>query len=86
MDKVIIEGKDNSGKPKQDYADRLAEMTEPELLKATEKAIWLSAYANNNPRSDYHWYCDVCYSECNRRGNIDLYRTAHKAAMKSAGC
>ena len=30
-------------------------------IEETERMIWLSAFANNNPRSDYHWRCDACY-------------------------
>ena len=85
MEKLIIEGKNNYGKPKQEYADKLAVMTEQELFKSTEQMIWLAAYASNNPRSDYHWQCDACHSECVRRNNVELYSAAHKAAMKSAG-
>ena len=35
--------------------------------------MWLSAYAANNPRSDYHWQCDACYDEAIRRGDEGLY-------------
>lgn len=45
--------------------------------------IWLSAYASNNPRSDYHWQCDACYDECKKRGKEDIYNRAHKANVEA---
>lgn len=42
--------------------------------------IWLSAYANNNPRSDYHWQADACYDEAARRGKPELYVQAYEKA------
>ena len=75
-DRLAIEGKDNYGKPRQEFADRLAAADEPEFLRIAEQSIWLSAYAGNNPRSDYHWQADACYDEARRRGNPDLYQQA----------
>ena len=72
------EGNDNYGKPKADYLAKLAEMEEPALLEETKNKIWLSAYASNNPGSDYHWHCDACYDECARRERIDIYEKAFK--------
>lgn len=77
MDKLILEGRGNSGL-KQDYADKIAKMTDEELSKEMESKIWLSAYASNNPRSDYHWQCDATWAEGNRRNKSDLYIAAHK--------
>ena len=57
---LTLPGNDNYSKPRQNYADRISAMTDEELLKETESTIWLSAYANNNPRSDYHWQADAC--------------------------
>lgn len=73
-------GKDNAGKPKSDYLARIAAMDAEPLAHETELKIWLSAFAANNPRSDYHWHCDACYDECQRRGRGDIYSTAHKRA------
>ena len=73
-------GKDNYGKPKSDYVESLAKMTDEALLKETEHKIWLSAYAHNNPRSDYHWHCDACYDECGSRQKPEIYSRAHKKA------
>jgi hypothetical protein len=80
---MLLDGKDNYGKPKQDYADKLAEMGETAFLMAAEQAIWLSAYASNNLRSDYHWHADACYDEAVRRGRPELYSQAHIAASSS---
>jgi hypothetical protein len=81
MEKLTIEGKDNYGKPRQDFANKLVAADEAGYLKIAEQSIWLSAYANNNPRSDYHWQADACADEARRRGNPELYNRAwHKAA------
>lgn len=73
-------GNDNYGKPKSEYIEKLKNMDEKKLLETTEQMIWLSAYAANNPRSDYHWQCDACYDECGRRDRIDIYKKAWRQA------
>jgi len=78
-----LDGKDNYGNPKQDYADKLVAMDETAFLRAAEQAIWLSAYASNNPRSDYHWQADACYADAVRREKPELYSQAHVAASNS---
>lgn len=78
-------GKDNSGKPKTEYITRISGMDDAALLKETESKIWLSAYAGNNPRSDYHWHVDVCYDEWKHRGKLDQYDVAYKTASRKAG-
>jgi len=78
------EGKDNRGNPKQDYLDKLSKQSDQELFNTCEQMIWLSAYANNNPRSDYHWQCDACYDECVKRDKSDIYSRAHKKASEGA--
>lgn len=80
MDKY--KGLDNYGKPKNEYLDKIAKMTDKELHDETKDKIWLSAYAANNPRSDYHWHCDATYDEWNRRNNIDGYRKAYDKVYK----
>jgi len=80
MDKLTLEGKNNYGKPKQDFADELAAASDEEYLKIAEEYIWLSAWAANNRRSDYHWMCDATYDEAKRRGKPELYGQAHKMA------
>jgi hypothetical protein len=85
-EKLTIEGTDNYGKLRQAFADRLAAaVSDAEYLELAEQYIWLSAYADNNPRSDYHWMCDACYAEAGRRGKPELYRKAWEQAsgMKS---
>lgn len=71
-------GNDNYGKPKIEYLQKIIAMDENQLQKETEQAIWLSAYANNNGRSDYHWQCDACYDVSKKFG--DLYTRAYNAA------
>lgn len=80
---LTLEGKDNRGRPRQEYAERIAALDEAGFLKEAEQKIWLSAFANNNPRSDYHWHADACYDEAARRGKPELYRAAFDAAVKS---
>jgi hypothetical protein len=82
---VTFDGNDNFGKPRQDFADKLTTMDEAAYLKAAEQVIWLSAYANNNPKSDYHWQATACYKEAERRGDKALYTRAYEQARKSAG-
>ena len=83
MEKLIIEGKDNYGVPKQEFADRIAIMNEGLLLSTMETIIWLSAYATNNKRSDYHWQSQTCYNECKRRNKLDLYEVAYDRVAKT---
>ncbi|RNB59468.1 hypothetical protein EDM57_04825 [Brevibacillus gelatini] len=72
------EGKDNYGRPKSEYLEKLSNMDYESLLKETEDKIWLSAYAANNPRSDYHWQVDACYDEWSKRGDVKGYEKAYK--------
>ncbi len=78
--KLTIEGKDNSGKPRQLFADKIASISDAEFLKVAEQTIWLSAFANNNRRSDYHWQADACAEEATRRGQPELYQQAWERA------
>jgi hypothetical protein len=73
---LTLDGKDNSGKPRQDFAEKMAAMDDDAFVKEAEHRIWLSAYANNNPRSDYHWQADACWSEAQRREKPELYKLA----------
>jgi hypothetical protein len=77
--------KDNYGMPKQEYLDRLSALSDDLLFSETKDKIWLSAYASNNPRSDFHWQCDACYNEWKKRNNLNRYDEAHKAVMASCG-
>ncbi len=85
IDAVQIEGKDNYFKPRQEFADKIAGMNDAEFVKHAETIIWLSAFANNNPRSDYHWQASTCYTEAHRRNDPSLYTKAYDRARKSAG-
>jgi hypothetical protein len=85
MPKDIYRGNDNQGKPRLAYALRIWWMTDAELLTETEHKIWLSAFASNNPRSDYHWHVDMCWDEWTRRDKIDKYSEAYDNACKSTG-
>ena len=78
------EGKDNYGKPKSEYLEKLAGMDDDGLFAETKDKIWLSAYANNNPRSDYHWHADACYDECAKRGKPEIYQRAYDYNVRSA--
>ena len=75
--------KDNFGNPRSLYFDKLVGMDNRQLFKECKDKIWLSAYAHNNPRSDYHWQCDACYDECNRRGKESIYQAAHDYLTKN---
>lgn len=79
------QGRDNYGEPKFLYLAKLWWKSDKDLLAATEQMIWLSAYASNNPRSDYHWQADACYDEWVRRDKADQYTVAFEAAKLSAG-
>ncbi|PGK51873.1 hypothetical protein CN918_29210 [Priestia megaterium] len=72
------EGKDNYGKPKMDYVTKVIDMTDEELYKETMRKIYMSAFANNNSRSDYHWHVDVCYEEWEKREKLKEYDRAYK--------
>lgn len=73
---INYSGKDNYGHPKSEYLTKLKEMSDYELYETTKDLIWLSAYANNNPRSDYHWKCDACYDVWKSRGRLEQYDKA----------
>lgn len=81
MEKQLL---DNYGRPRSDYTERLAAMDEAALFDECKQMIWLSAYAGNNPRSDYHWQCDATYAECARREKPEIYSRAHKVVSRDA--
>ena len=83
MQNTKYSGKDNLGKPKSDYLSKIAAMDDKELHFECERMIWLSAYAANNNRADYHWQCDACYDECKTRNKEEIYSNAHKSASES---
>ena len=75
-----MQGRDNNGRPRTDYRDKLSAMDDAALAAECEQKIWLSAYANNNPRSDYHWHADACHDECSERGKPEIYSEAWERA------
>lgn len=81
---IKYEGNDNYDNPKSIYLDKLGIMDDRELRDACSQMIWLSAYANNNPRSDYHWQCDACYDECERRDKGYIYEQEHTKLVAEA--
>lgn len=83
-DRLTIPGVNNNGRPRQEYADHIALLTDAAFIVHAEQKIWLSAYASSNTRSDYHWQADACYDEAQRRGKPELYSEAHKNAVRSA--
>ncbi len=76
--KTRFGGKDNYGKLKSIYIDRILGMDDKALQKECEHTIWLSAFASNNHRSDYHWHVDVCYAVCSMNDKTDIYKQAYK--------
>ena len=71
-------------KPRLAYGLKVWLMTDEQMYVQTEQMIWLSAFAANNPRSDYHWKVDFLYAECVRRGREDLYQKAWEHASGTA--
>jgi hypothetical protein len=78
-------GKDNYGKPRLEYMQKLEKMTDEELEKESDQKMWLSAFANNNPRSDFHWHVDLIYDEWYARGKGHRYGEIHTALTKRLG-
>ncbi len=76
---LCLDGTDNSGKPRQAFADKIAALDDREFQAEAAHRIWLSAFANNNPRSDFHWQADACYADAARRGKPELYMAAWQA-------
>lgn len=77
-------GQDNYGHDKQEYVAKLQAMELPALEKETESKIWLSAYAANNPRSDYHWHVDACWDVLMlRTGTDEAYAACYKRVWDS---
>lgn len=75
--KVKFEGFDNCRKPKSEYIEKVEKISEEDLFKECKSKIWLSAYTNNNPKSDYHWQADVCWQECQDREKGEIYKKAY---------
>lgn len=67
------------------YANELQALSDEALRSKVNMKIWLSAYANNNPRSAFHWQCDAAYDECERRNRLDIYKEEHQRLVAEAG-
>ena len=80
---AVYTGNDNYGKPKALYLEKINGMSNEDLQAECEKKMWLSAFANNNPRSDYHWMIDACYDECQGRNSLEIYDKAYKNITKN---
>lgn len=50
-----------------------------------KQMVFLSAYANNNPKSDYHWMVDATYDECVKRKKPEIYQKGYTQAKASCG-
>ena len=81
---MVLEGTDNYGRPRQEFADRISQESDEGLVLICEDYVWLSAYASNNPRSDYHWMVDACYDEAKARGKVELYDRGWRRASGRA--
>jgi hypothetical protein len=81
-DRLTLDGNDNYGEPRQEFADAIAAMCDDDFVRRAKDCIWLSAFANNNPSSDFHWKADACYSEAARRGKPELYKRAWEKAAE----
>jgi hypothetical protein len=78
-----FEGKDNYGKPWAEYIEKVAQMTDEQIVEECEQKIWLSAFAANNPRSDYHTHVDILWAECHHRGKEELYSRGYEQASET---
>ncbi len=71
-------------KEKLQYAKIIATMTDAELEEECEQKIWLSAYANNNQKADFHWQCNACYTEAQKRDvKAVIYQKAYETIRRS---
>lgn len=80
-----FQGNDNYGKPRIDYVRKVQAMSLAKLEEETDSKIWLSAFANNNQRSDYHWHVDVCYIECEARQPGMYERVFNRVRKRTCG-
>jgi hypothetical protein len=60
------------------YKAKLQEMNDDQLYEECKRTAWFSAYANSNPKSDYHFMCDLCYEECITRNKPELFQKAKR--------
>jgi hypothetical protein len=77
-----VAGFDNYRNPRMEYVRQIEKMTDDQLDKETGQKIWLSAYANNNPRSDFHWHVDLLNNEWDIRGQHERYGKIYDRVYK----
>jgi hypothetical protein len=73
---------DNSAEKQDAFCRGLGVVSDEMLLARAGEIIWLSGYANNNPRSCYHWQADACYDEAQWRGKPEIYKDAYDAVLR----
>ena len=79
------ENPDNAPEVQEHYKVKLEAMTDAQLFHETNDKIWLSAHANNNPHSCFHWQADATYKEAQRRGKPKIYSDAYRVTYKGCG-
>lgn len=84
-DRLRLAGTSNTSPSPQQWADEIAAPDDEGFVEKAAEAIYWSAWANNNPTSDYHWQASACYYEAMRRGDLDLYQRAYDEARARAG-
>lgn len=75
-------GNDNYGRPKTQYLEKIAKMTDKELDSECYQIIYQAARCANNPRADWHWQADACYDEAKNRSKPDIYSDAWTRCVK----
>lgn len=68
-----------------EYANKLLGLSDDELVDEVNRQVWLSAFANNNPRALAHWKVDLTYDEAGTRGKPWLYQRGYNTAYRSCG-
>jgi hypothetical protein len=77
-----LSGVDAAGGLRQAYADRLAAMDRDALFGECRDKVWLSAFAESVPASDFHWQAEACRAEAESRGELEVY---HRAVVEQGG-
>lgn len=62
-----------------------SELDDAAFVDRAKSQIWLSAFANNNPRAPAHLEADAAYDEAERRRKPWLYKRAWNKAYSLAG-
>jgi hypothetical protein len=75
-------GSNSAGLSRNEYLEKLVQMTRKDLIEETAKVLWRSNCATDNPNADCHWQRDACRDEMMRRGDSKDYRTACRRATE----